>query len=345
MPKASGIGGMKAPTKRTLAGPGAMSPHRAAAVSPPLDEDPMPTTPAPQPRVGLGRGGLAGRSLAKPSAMAAAQPVAPPSPTPMSGLMAVERAELEELRLSNDRLLRNSDDARQERSRFLSEIQELKNQNAGLIEDHTRDVLSIKAKETQLVRARSDAEAAEQTNERLRRELDRLKRALSKAEAALVNGSGMPASGMASPGFASPTHDDAGIYRDGAYPTSASRNRMSYTSTMSEEKENGETAAYPRSKLSPDMRYGGGGGSSGRGSPARGFRRDLASGTEDMPVGAGTGVGGAGGGGHYVGTSSSSNGGAGSPAAGVTGQESWKRAAEVTNQLKARIEQMKVSFP
>ena len=64
----------------------------------------------------------------------------------------------------------------------MSEIQELKNQNAGLIEDHTRDVLSIKAKETQLVRARSDVEAKEQTNERLRRELERLKRALSRAE-------------------------------------------------------------------------------------------------------------------------------------------------------------------
>ncbi|EPE09373.1 spindle pole body component alp14 [Ophiostoma piceae UAMH 11346] len=294
MTKPSGLGGLKAPTKRTLAGPGSMSPRRPAAVSPPLDEDPLPSTPAP-PRLGLGRGGPAARSLAKPSAMAAPPP-APPSPTPMSGLTALERAELEELRASNDRLLRLADESRQERSRFTSEIQELKNQNAGLIEDHTRDVLSIKAKETQLVRARSDTEAAEQTNERLRRELDRLKRALSKAEAALVNGSGMQPpgthSGMASPGpgFASPTHDDAGIYRDGGYP-SAGRNRMSFASTMSEEKENGEMAAYPRSKLSPEMRYGSAGsgiagGSSGRGSPARGFRRDLASSAEDVGGGA-----------------------------------------------------------
>jgi chromosome segregation ATPase len=87
------------------------------------------------------------------------------------------------LRTANDRLTRHIDDLRQERSKFASEIQELKNQNASLIEDHTRDVLSIKAKETQLVRARSDAEAAEQTNDRLRRELDRLKKALSRAEA------------------------------------------------------------------------------------------------------------------------------------------------------------------
>ncbi len=333
MPKPSGLGGIKVPTKRTLAGPSTMSPRRVAPpVSPPLDDEPMPTTPVPQSRVGgLGRGGLAARSLAKPSAMSAAPSyqAAPASPTPMSGLTALERAELEELRASNDRLLRHADDARQERARFLSEIQELKNQNAGLIEDHTRDVLSIKAKETQLVRARSDAEAAEQTNDRLRRELDRLKRALSKAEAAATNGpgEGIPG-GMVSPGFASPTHDDAGIYRDGVYPSSASRNRMSYASTMSEEKENGEMAtSYPRSKLSPDMmRYSSSGlpsVASGRGSPARGYRRDLVAGSED--IGAGTSSGGM------------NNGGA-----AVSGQESWKRAAEVTNQLKARIEQMKV---
>ncbi|CAK7236763.1 hypothetical protein SCUCBS95973_009721 [Sporothrix curviconia] len=360
MPKAASGLGMKAPlgAKRTLAGPGAMSPRRAVAppsASPPLldeYEEPAPTTPAPQPRVGLGRGGLAARSLAKPaSAMAAAAaPVAPPSPTPqMTGLMAVERAELEELRLANDRLLRNADESRQERARFLSEIQELKNQNAGLIEDHTRNMLSIKAKETQLVRARSDAEAAEQTNERLRRELDRLKRALSKAETALVSGGGgggaaPPERISSSPGFASPTHDDAGIYRDGAYPPSAGPNRISYASTMSEEKENGELpAAYPRSKLSPDLRYGGsgGGGSSGRGSPARGFRRDLASGTEDAPPPGSSGTMSAAG--HYLGAGGGGSGQAGGVGGGtVTGQESWKRAAEVTNQLKARIEQMKV---
>ncbi len=168
----------------------------------------------------------------------------------------MERAEIEELRAANDRLTRQTEEFRHERSKLMSEIQELKNQNAGLIEDHTRDVLSIKAKETQLVRARSDAEAAEQTNERLRRELERLKRALSKAEAA--------GGGMSSPGFTSPTHDDAGIFRDGSYPASANRNRMSYASTLSEEKENGEMN-YPRSKLSPDVRYAASNASSGPG--------------------------------------------------------------------------------
>lgn len=178
MPKPSGLGGLKGPQKRAIGGAAPPSPRRPAAGPPimPSDDD---MGAAPPPRAGASRG-LAGRSLAKPAAAPAAMP--PASPPPSSGLTAVERAELEELRASNERLSRQVDDMRQERSKFLSEIQELKNQNAGLIEDHTRDVLSIKAKETQLVRARSDAEATEGVNDRLRRELERLKRALSRAE-------------------------------------------------------------------------------------------------------------------------------------------------------------------
>ncbi|KAH6695729.1 spindle pole body component alp14 [Plectosphaerella plurivora] len=306
-------GGLKSLRGR-LAGPGgaAASPRRPAAPIMP-DEDPAPPPP-PQPRLGLGRGGLAGRALNKPVAAPVQMP--PSSPTPSSGFSAVERAELEELRMANDRLTRVIEEMRHDRSKFLSEIQELKNQNAGLIEDHTRDVLSIKAKETQLVRAKSDAEATEQTNERLRRELDRLKRALNNAEGLAAR------NGMTSPGVSSPTHDDAGIYRDGAYGTSSSsRNRMSFTSNMSEEKENGEVP-YPRSKLSPELRYTGSGYSSGRGSPARGFRSAVATPVDD----------------HVASSQHSERSGS---AAGNNGVESWKRAAEVTSQLKARIEQMK----
>ena len=289
--------GLKAPRGRR-GGPGGLaSPRRVAA--PPVEEEEeeeAPAPPPPQPRIGLGRGGPAARSLARPARPAS--PQAPPSPSPPSGLSSLERAELEELRAANERLTRLSEELRHDRSKLASEVQELKNQNAGLIEDHTRDVLSIKAKETQLVRARSDAEATEQVNERLRRELDRLKRALSLAEGV----------GPGSPRVMSPTHDEG--YRDGM---SSSRHRSSFTSSMSEERENGEHA-YP-AKYSSDLRYGS--GTSGRGSPARGYR------DEGRPQSVASGGSGQGGG----------------------GVESWKRAAEVTSQLKARIEQMKVSFP
>ncbi|SPO05373.1 related to microtubule associated protein [Cephalotrichum gorgonifer] len=297
--KPSGLAGLKAPRGRALPGPsGLASPRRAAA--PPVEEE----TPAPPPQPRFGRGGPAARSLARPTR--AASPGFPDSPSPPRAnameprISSLERAELEELRAANDRLMRLSEELRHERSKLCSEVQELKNQNAGLIEDHTRDVLSIKAKETQLVRARSDAEATEQTNERLRRELERLKRALSRAEG--LNG------GMTSPGVSSPTHDDVGIFRDGyASAGGAGRQRSSFNSSMSEEKENGEHA-YP-TKLNADLRYGGSGMSSGRGSPARGYRDERPQSVASQ--GSGSGV------------------------------ESWKRAAEVTSQLKARIEQMK----
>ncbi|KAB5585665.1 armadillo-type protein [Coniochaeta sp. 2T2.1] len=348
VPKPSGIGGLKAPQKRALPGPSGISTPRKAAAPAPVytDDDDFPASPPPQAKP---RMGLAGRQLiAKSSAPA---PVAyPQSPTPSSGLTALERAELEELRATNERLTKQVEDARHDRSKLQSEIQELKNQNAGLIEDHTRDVLSIKAKETQLVRARSDAEAAEQTNERLRRELERLKRALAKAEqhqsfVAANGGPGSPAS--PAHGMVSPTHDDAGIYRDGGgFSSGHNRNRMSFTSTLSEEKENGDgQVSYPRNKLSPEMRYAGSGASSGRGSPARGFRRDV--GREDDAAPSPTrDYGGYGGAADRAGSRAGSrmdNGasGAGSASGSGSGVESWKRAAEVTSQLKARIEQMK----
>lgn len=295
-------GGLKAPLKRTLLGPGGAaptaSPRRPLSQAAPQEED----APAPQ-RIGLGRG-LAGRPLAKAPSTNAPPPVSSISPPPNSGLTAVERAELEELRLDKNRLLRQGDDLRQERSRFNSEIQELKNQNAQLIEDHTRDVLSIKAKETQLVRARSDCEAAEAMCGQLRREMERLKRALTSAER--VNSP--PLGGLPSPGRDG-VSDDAGIYRDtGMYgaPTN-NRRGMSFNSSLSEEKENNGSGVdvMARSKLSPELRNGrtsAASGSAGRNSPAPRTENGTVNGQ---------------------------------------GVESWKRAAEVTSALKAKIEQMK----
>lgn len=333
LPK-SGIGGLKAPQKRALGGPlGLKSPKRRAP-SPQEDEYPEEPEPIASPprRLGMGRGGLAGRSLAKPGAAAASfEQAAEPAPA-VSGLTALERAELEELRAANERLMQQAEDLRQERSKMMSEIQELKNQNAGLIEDHTRDVLSIKAKETQLVRARSDAEAAEGTNDRLRRELDRLKRALSKAEQLGIQRDD-PIMSPTLGGMGSPTRDEMGGYRERenslhrSSSAATREQRASYASNLSEERENGngmEPAPYARHKaLSPDLgRYGNGNSamSSGRASPARGYRNFSDHQSSNVSAGG-----------------AAANG----PGNGV---ESWKRAAEVTSQLKARIEQMKVSL-
>lgn len=168
MPKS----GLTAPSnglKKKLAGAGPaqtlQSPRRNISSPGPYEEAPAPK---------LGRG-LAGRPLGKPST---AQTEPPPSAPP--GMTPAERAEFEDLRAEKEHLQRVTEDLRAEKSKFMSQIHELQHQNAQLIEDHTRDVLSIKAKETQLVRARSDAEAAENMVQRQGREMERLKRELNR---------------------------------------------------------------------------------------------------------------------------------------------------------------------
>lgn len=284
--------GLAAPSglKKKLGGtaPSLQSPRRNIT-TPPLDEAPAPK---------LGRG-LAGRPLGKP----VSAPSEPPPSAP-AGMTAAEREELEELKSDKDRLLRSTDEMRSERGKFQSQIHELQNQNAQLIEDHTRDVLSIKAKETQLVRARSDAEAAEAMVQRQGREMERLKRELSRSVREQ-----------------SPTTDDH-IYQDRnpnglphlpgmeSYDSSRSESRevgyqraRGYMGSPSEEKENGSLDASFGKKPS--------------------VSRELSGDTLATRRGEDEGGGAAGGNGSGQGV------------------DSYKRAAEVTSQLKARIEQMK----
>ncbi|KZF24872.1 ARM repeat-containing protein [Xylona heveae TC161] len=271
---------------------GLASPKRPASAGAPEEEVPAP------PKFGLGNRGLAGRPLGKLTPQPAPVASEAPSPVPTPGLGAAERAELEELRAEKERLMRANEELRMERAKLNSQINELQNQNAQLIEDHTRDVLSIKAKETQLVRSRSDAETAEQTCQKQQREIERLKRELSRT----VRVTSPP-----------PADVSDHIYRDvemnghsfhDAY-NSRQASARSYVSSPSDEKENGAFEAPPRAKMSPTFSSERNSGTSGRGSPITGSRNASGSG---------------------------SNG---------DGIESWKRAAEVTSQLKARIEQMK----
>ncbi|KAL9024506.1 MAG: hypothetical protein Q9196_006468, partial [Gyalolechia fulgens] len=208
-------------------------------------------------------------------------------------------------------------DLRTEKSRLQSQIHELQNQNAQLIEDHTRDVLSIKAKETQLVRARSDAESAEAQVGRLGRELERLKREVKRAEEEKGGGRGEERGYNPGQGIYHDKNGDGKVAGDdtdrppaynhrvgssASLQDAGSRSARSYISSPSEEKENGvlgpggggggeEKAAMPKSRNRSPVKAG----------PQPQARRDIS---------------------------------------GEAG-ESWKRAAEVTTQLKARIEMMK----
>jgi len=316
-------GGLK--LQKKLSGPGGAAPPHTSSpmrnISSPTYED----TAVPTPKLGLGGRGLAGRPLGKP----AATPAEPPAPTPVPGMSATERAELEELRSEKDRLQKTNEDVRTERSKLSSQIHELQNHNAQLIEDHTRDVLSIKAKETQLVRARSDAEAAEQTVQKQQRELERLRRELSRAARTTspappevndqiyrdpgTNGHG---NGHQHPGVSRFDSAPAGVY---------SRRARNHISSPSEEKENGSLETAQRNKTSPPPLS--------RGVTSSATTTATATGGRGSPT-----VGGGGGGRTRRDVGGADGGANGEPV------ESWKRAAEVTSQLKARIEQMKVCF-
>ncbi|KAF2874547.1 spindle pole body component alp14 [Massariosphaeria phaeospora] len=307
----SRLGGLKKPGSGIAA---AASPRRAV-VSPDFEE----AAPPPQPKLpsSLGRG-LAGRPLGKPPTESA-PPVAP-SQAP-TGLSLVERAELDELRAEVERLRRQNEEVRTERTNLTSQIHELQNQNAQLIEDHTRDVLSIKAKETQLVRARSDFEAAEQTVQNQRREVDRLKRELSRQ----VRATSPPPTDLADQIYTDTNSNtnggarfgDSGYGNQGFYGKRERSLANGPTSPSGEEgKENFDgSLSRPDStlsgKLSP-LRAGAGSAMSSLSSRGGGRISPPENGASSMRE-----------------------------SQAAAGAESWKRAAEVTQNLKQRIELMK----
>ncbi len=342
-------GGLKPPKK--LTGPGGAAPPHGVSpsrnLSPPTHDD----QPIAAPKLGLAGRSLAGRPLGKPTPT----PFEAPAPSPPPGMTAQERAELEELRADKIFLQRTNEELRAERSKLTSQIHDLQNHNAQLIEDHTRDVLSIKAKETQLVRARSDAELAEQTVLKQQREIDRLKRELGRAMR------------PSSPASTTTTAVDGGgnelIYRDGVmgngtqhfHPgigrydsapagvySSAGSARTYVATSPSEEKENGSLMEASTDglgvKTSPAR-------SIGMSSTTSGRTRGASPASMTGPVGRASPM--------FAGAPRARrDGGVGERDQSDRDShrdrdapvESWKRAAEVTSALKARIELMKVCF-
>jgi protein STU2 len=325
--------GLKAP------GSGAASPKRQS-VPPPADEP-----PAAAPKSGLGRG-LAGRPLGKPLTAPSSPPPTQRSETPASSaLSSIERQELSDLRAEVDLLRNQTSDLRTDKLRLTSQIAELQNQNAQLIEDHTRDVLQIKAKETQLVRARSDAENAEERANSLSKEIDRLKREMSRLNrgtAATANGSN--GGGARSPDFGTETGFGGDASVRPAYGTSRSYNVPSARAYGDVGNGFAPSSIMEGKENIPDTNnhYAGADGklSSAFSAPPH-TQRAQGNPSPARPMSNGSSGGLAG---------SSSDGDAGMPAKPTMldrsqsdGVESWRRAAEVTQNLKARIEMMKVS--
>lgn len=374
-PPSAGTAGRKLPTPSS--GSGIASPRRPPPLSLPSVEDDQPSVPAPK----ISRG-LTGRQLSKPSA----EQHPAPQPVPASGsnsiggtqpLLSIERMELDELRAETERLKNANETLRGDHLKLSSQVHELQNQNAQLIEDHTRDVLSVKAKETQLVRARSDAETAEQSVSSLQREVERLKRELGR-----MGRAGSPrTTGDFSAADIFPTSDSAAERVGGA--SGGPRSRATVMSpTLREGKENfpSSTSKTPSSQhpVAPagamahrtdSMRSAGSGTSPRR--PLSSSSRTPAQTLNANGYGNGVEAAGAHGSSHGSSaggppnmlsdgsdakssqTSRSSqdganangrrllSGGPGSSSGDGQGEESWKRAAEVTQNLKARIELMK----
>ncbi|KIW96310.1 uncharacterized protein Z519_03379 [Cladophialophora bantiana CBS 173.52] len=370
------LGGLKKPAPAGLS-VGVGSPQRRV-ISPPAstdgDEDAAAAAAAaavPSPsKFGMGRGGLAGRPLSRPTAA----PLSPPSTAPSSNaLSVVERAELEELRAEKERLTALTDSLRSSNAKLTAEISELQNQNAQLIEDHTRDVLQIKAKETQLVRARgecdvlkAEVESVRKESERYKREVSRLGReSMGREREDLIRGRGLDeTSNFGSESGAGGIYEDpslnnrfptngnihssrptsTALHRTGSSASTQSGRAQPQTSAAkprpqsgytphgnrldfspSEEKENNglgiDSLGASRRKMSPPMLSN---GASGRTSPQRpGHTPAYSMSREASDSGLSAGAG------------------AGSRESGSRPEENWKRAAEVTSQLKARIEAMK----
>jgi len=400
MPKPPPAGrlGLKAPGAG-LAGKkpiGSSSPQKQPTTASAYDDE-----AAPPPKIARA---LTGRTLAKPpSAMPEQPPAAPANPLTLT---SAELEELEELRGETERLKIANERLRAEQSKLSSQVHELQDQNAQLIEDHTRDVLSIKAKETQLVRARSDAETAEQTASQLQREVDRLKREINQMNRSNTNTNSyndnsnynndvfqdstinannnrtvdyndststsiQPIRKMISPidpharegkennmdvevdtmasKFGRMLSPSAGL--DG--PTALARpsrtntspvRPISAASSRSAAHETGSTLSNEGLplRMRPNTMYGAPRGQSpaGGGDPHSdefvGVSRNAASAVNGGPGRTTTGIS------RPASMISSRSGGTAGGGA-VAGQESWRRAAEVTQNLKARIELMKVS--
>jgi len=336
----SSVAGLKKPG---LARPGSVaSPKRAAVVSP-VEE--TPSVPAPRGLAAPGRG-LAGRPLTKPSTPEYAEP-ATPFQAATSSLSHAERSELSDFRAEVELLRQQNSDLRADKLRLQSTIHELQNQNAQLIEDHTRDVLSIKAKETQLVRARSDADEAEERLATLQRDADRMKREVTRLQRVEREGAA-----YSEPQSSYGGYSDRPNGLNGRTDSNGSSNaRPAYSSQRSfalphreapsassygadtEGKENIPSGEHklnsglgemlpPSKPTSPPNDD-----SEGRASPALVPRPTS---------GLGAGFG-------NSGISSASSRQSSMNRSQNENMESWKRAAEVTQNLKARIELMKVS--
>ncbi|KAK6503925.1 Microtubule-associated protein, microtubule dynamics during spindle orientation [Arthrobotrys conoides] len=285
--------------------PALTSPTRPTATT----DDSVATNPPSHLKAGLGnRGGLTSRTLQAPQSNGKGIEI-PKAADSIS--FAAEKAELERLRSERENWLTENMSHRAEKEKLLHELSDIRLQNAQLIEEHTRDVLSIKAKETQLLRLRSDLQTAEENLEKKQREVDRLKRELARFSRASSPAATDLGDALTHDSFSGYSRDRtvsatglSGVVGDHnrASALSRPRNRSSLAGPPSYGLDDGPSMYPSRDSMRSPI-------------SDSGSSRDKVQGQRsDSEVRSGE----------------------------ITDpNENWKRAAQVTSQLKMRIEQMK----
>lgn len=293
--------------KPGLIRPGSLaSPRRPGAAS----DDPVPTSqarglPAPS-------RGLAARSLAKP---VASNPTPSAETAPAAAVTAsyADLAELADLRAETELLRKQNADIRADKVRLQSELHELQHEHATLIDQNAHVGMASKAKDAQLTRSRIELQEADERAQRLNREVDRLTRDFVRLEQSSNT---------------SHTNGDAD---------------SSSTRSNSRQESRPLAAARGQGKTLPEIHAANTGKENGYGSEST-LKSSAADGVEQSTA-AGGSIRRAS---TLVGSGSSYTGSTSIPRTDslnksqTDGVESWKRAAEVTQNLKARIELMKV---
>ncbi|KAK6332720.1 Microtubule-associated protein, microtubule dynamics during spindle orientation [Orbilia brochopaga] len=291
--------------KKPQVQPGLASPTRAGTQ---IDDGPAYNPPAAT-KFGLGRGGLTSRTLQAPQTNGKSSET--PRMLESSSSSPAEKAELERLRLEKESWLSETVGYRAEKEKLLQELSDVRLQNAQLIEEHTHHVLNMKTKETQLLRLRSDIQTAEENIEKKQREIDRLKRELARFSRASSPANAELADTIAQDAF-------------GAFPRERTAS-ASGISAPSEHNQRISAISRPRNRSSlagPSYNLE---DNIGVYSARDGIRSPISesgsSGRERMQP-------------HRNDTEAR-------PGDVADPNENWKRAAQVTSQLKMRIEQMK----
>lgn len=251
------------------------------------------------------------------------------------------RQEKKDWQREKEQLSQQIQDQHSEKSRLMQEINSLQLKNAQLVEDHTRDVLAIKSKETQLIRAHSDIESARLQISQL--ELDAEQ---SRNRPLQVNTSGQRGSiysRLASPtspsasslSYESPVRGQGHYQRSSNSPLgSPSSMRRGGEEFESREEEHDETSTYRRQASRPlsyqESKPGPASTPSRFGSVRNSYYANASETSSGIPSYG------------YRRTFGGGSSGSGHSGADGEGTTSWKKAADVTEQLKARIEAMKL---